>query len=543
MLDFSLLPIVYIFSFIFKDSFQAYLWLLVIFALFGHVGIICISAESMLEKIYPNSSTPTIYSVWLYFPLNSFISGFLTIFNLNLKEIETCERHRKLPNFTNFCKTAKKSYQNLHCCPPPTCEPFCSSNSLLFSLGKKALVMIVAGVIFFFVLALFEREYIFINKTINCVSYIVYFTLVYPRLRFCSVGNKDYEIAEEDEDVQKEQERVDNEVQNGKFNDILTVHRLSKAFGQLVAVRNLTFGVDYKSCFGLLGVNGAGKTTSFSMLVGEILPDKGDAYMLSGSVVLSKNVAKFQSKIGYCPQFNALLGKFTGWETLKFYAKIRGIPKKYLVRDVTNIITMVGLEEYSNVLVGEYSGGTMRKLSIAVALLGNPKLLFLDEPTSGVDPASRRKIWKTLEYAKQQLNCSIVITSHSMDECEALCSRIAIMGRGSVKCLGSSQHLRSKYCQGFAVRIMFTQERKFDEKYCEHVKTDFLNLFSSAQLKDEHQGMLRFHITDANQKFANIFEKMLSLDETYQFEDFRVSDTTLEQVFLYIAREGKQLPD
>ena len=121
------------------------------------------------------------------------------------------------------------------------------------------------------------------------------------------------------------------------------------------------------------------------------------------------------------------LDKLTGEETLYLFARLRGIPAAFLARDIQNLIKMVGLEAYAKKRTDTYSGGNRRKLSLAIALVGNPPLLFLDEPSAGVDPAARRKIWQTLGYLKRNFHCSIVLTSHSMEECEALCSRIGIM--------------------------------------------------------------------------------------------------------------------
>src|SRR5690606_33135914 len=149
-------------------------------------------------------------------------------------------------------------------------------------------------------------------------------------------------------------------------------------------------------CFGLLGVNGAGKTTTFSMLTGDLTPSDGNAFINDGQYSLLGNLRQFRRSIGYCPQFDALLDKLTGEETLRIYGLLRGIPWRHLSRDIRQLIQTVGLEAPASKATETYSGGNRRKLSLAVAMIGNPDLLFLDEPTTGVDPSARRKIWGTL---------------------------------------------------------------------------------------------------------------------------------------------------
>ncbi len=181
--------------------------------------------------------------------------------------------------------------------------------------------------------------------------------------------------------------------------------------------------------------------------------------------------------------------------------------------------------------------------------MGNPPLIFLDEPSAGVDPAARRKIWQTLGYLKRHFKSSIVLTSHviidtfylqnilinsithqSMEECEALCARIGIMVNGRFRCLGSTQHLRSKYGQGYSVTISLKKQFEANQEYLNSVQQGVTSLLPSALMKDYHQCLLHYHIPDPNEKWSNIFRQMSALNERFDFEDYVVSDTTLEQV-------------
>ncbi|KAK3771496.1 hypothetical protein RRG08_059535 [Elysia crispata] len=242
-------------------------------------------------------------------------------------------------------------------------------------------------------------------------------------------------VSSEDEDVAMERERVQA---RGKLDDMLVVQGLSKIYRQgwslhspkKVAVNNITFGVPDGECFGLLGVNGAGKTTTFRMLTGDSRPAGGTAFLKGERLSFSDK--KFGHDIGYCPQEG-----------------FRAAQIKLMARE---LLDKLGLEKFSNVIVHKYSGGTKRKLALAVALLGDPPILYLDEPTTGMDAVTRRLAWKCITQANRN-GQSVVLTSHSMGECDALCSRIAIMVNGQIKCIGSPQHLKNKFGDGHTLVI------------------------------------------------------------------------------------------
>jgi ATP-binding cassette subfamily A (ABC1) protein 3 len=265
---------------------------------------------------------------------------------------------------------------------------------------------------------------------------------------------------QEDYDVMSERQRIDGlSSRRSLHEDAIVVKDLTKRFGKLIpikAVNRLTFGVHKEECFGLLGVNGAGKTTTFKMLTGEETVSDGNAFI--DFLDLRHNLKSFQQRIGYCPQFDALLDKITGRETIYLFARLRGMPEELIPSYTNDLVKMVDLGKHVDKCTEAYSGGNRRKLSLAIALCATPPVIFLDEPTSGVDPSARRKIWSTLVNIQEKYQSAIILTSHSMEECEALCSRIAIMVNGEFKCLGSVQHLRSKFGQGFTVMAKLKRE-------------------------------------------------------------------------------------
>lgn len=287
-----------------------------------------------------------------------------------------------------------------------------------------------------------------------------------------------------------ERHAVDQAVANrDTANHALLAHELTKYYGSFRAVNSVSFSVQHKECFGLLGVNGAGKTTTFGMLTGDLLLSGGNAYIKKAD--LRHNLRKFQSYIGYCPQENTLIDNMTGREMLQLFCALRGVPKERTEPVVSHMIDLADLNLHAHKLTKTYSGGNKRKLSIAIAMIGNPPLLYLDEPTAGVDPAARRKIWATLSAAQRDLGSAVLLTSHSMEECEALCHRIAIMVGGTLRCLGSSQHLKEKFSQGFTILIKLSNESDAQEQaVCDAMKKLFGETCSLTRSHQVHNQLI-----------------------------------------------------
>ncbi|KAK8749806.1 hypothetical protein OTU49_015556, partial [Cherax quadricarinatus] len=212
------------------------------------------------------------------------------------------------------------------------------------------------------------------------------------------------------------------------------------------------------------------------MLTGDEIPTEGDAVIDGLSLRHERN--KFVQNIGYCPQFDAFLGDLTGVEMLQLMGRLRGINETYLKEVIATLVPLVDLTECAERPSSTYSGGNRRKLSTAMALVGSPPLVFLDEPTSGVDPVSRRRVWGAVSQATRN-GQSVVLTSHSMEECEALCSRIIIMAKGTLRCVGSTGHLKAKFGQGYSLQVKlrthgFTQGDKAEDEHAYNINVSML---------------------------------------------------------------------
>uniref|UniRef100_A0A8C2JXZ1 ATP-binding cassette, sub-family A (ABC1), member 3b n=1 Tax=Cyprinus carpio TaxID=7962 RepID=A0A8C2JXZ1_CYPCA len=301
----------------------------------------------------------------------------------------------------------------------------------------------------------------------------------------------------------------------------------------LLAVDRLSLAVGKGECFGLLGFNGAGKTTTFKMLTGDESITSGDAFIDGYSI--HRDVKKVQQRIGYCPQFDAVLDHMTGRETLSMYARLRGIPEKYVTACVENVLRSLLLEPHADKLVRSYSGGNKRKLSAGMALIGGPPVIFLDEPSTGMDPVARRLLWDAITRTRES-GKAIIITSHSMEECEALCTRLAVMVNGQFKCLGSPQHLKSKFGSGYTLLAKVRMDTELEEMDLQLFKDFIESTFPGSLLKDEHQGMVHYHLTDKTLTWAQVFGVLETAKEKYSIEDYCVSQISLEQVFLSFAQ-------
>ncbi|KRX00793.1 P-loop containing nucleoside triphosphate hydrolase [Pseudocohnilembus persalinus] len=300
-------------------------------------------------------------------------------------------------------------------------------------------------------------------------------------------GFPKYKPVELDDDVQKEADEVQKAGVNGYkivLNKIRKVFKLNKQ-KYLEAVKQVSVGIKSGECFALLGINGAGKTTLFKILSGDYKATSGEAYINGHNINTEMDIARYD--IGYCPQFDALLENLTTREHLELYTAIKGIPKKMRKPLIDSKIREMNLKKYENIPAGTYSGGNKRKLSVAIAMIGNPAVILLDEPSTGMDPRARRFMWTIISkiskknqiqnqnqiqdqnqnqdqiyYQNQNSNqnrynhknqsqiCSnkkssaVILTTHSMEEAEALSTKMVIMVEGQFKCLGSIQHINAK---------------------------------------------------------------------------------------------------
>ncbi|CAF3401063.1 unnamed protein product [Rotaria sp. Silwood1] len=334
-----------------------------------------------------------------------------------------------------------------------------------------------------------------------------------------------------DGDVMEERHRILHP--NETNHDILQAKSLTKVFrratGQsLLAVDHLCFGISKGQCFGLLGINGAGKTTTFKMITGDVRPTSGDCFLYEKQI--RTQACERPGSIGYCPQFDAVDGYLTSREALMCYAKLIGITDREHVVNLT--LKKFHMESFANRIIRTYSGGMRRKLSVAVAMLGQPDLILLDEPTNGMDPGNRRIVWNNIIKAKKQ-DKAILLTSHSMAECDVLCSRLAIMVNGQFKCLGTPQHLKHRFGTGYYLKL-----RLEDESSIQIASNIVHQYLPDSNMTERHGTRLEYNIPKTY-TLSKIFGFIETNKNLMNVIDYSLSQTTLEHVFLRFASKQR----
>jgi ABC-2 type transport system ATP-binding protein len=222
---------------------------------------------------------------------------------------------------------------------------------------------------------------------------------------------------------------------------MLETEKLTRRFGTLTAVDALTLSIGTGEVFGLLGPNGAGKSTAIKMLTTLLPPTAGTARVAGFDIV--RQATRVRRVIGYVPQLLSADGALTGYENLLVFARLYELPHRERDTRIHEALAFMNLDDVADRLVGTYSGGMIRRLEIAQATLHRPQVLFLDEPTVGLDPLAREVVWDHLEQLQAEMETTIFLTTHYMDEAEKLCTRVAIMHLGKIAAIGTPAELKA----------------------------------------------------------------------------------------------------
>lgn len=351
-------------------------------------------------------------------------------------------------------------------------------------------------------------------------------------------NSKDAEVglAMEPEDVALERQRVQELIDSQDSGDraSIVIQSLKKVFGRKVkklAVKDLTLAVNRGECFGLLGPNGAGKSTSLNMLTGFLTPSGGTA-VVEGYEITSE-MDQIYHIMGVCPQDNLLWGRLSAREHLLFYARLKNLTGKELQDAVTTALKSVNLLNggVADKEVRKFSGGMKRRLSVAISLIGNPAVVYMDEPSTGLDPASRQNLWRVVKDSKP--GRGIILTTHSMEEASVLCDRLGIFVDGQLVCLGAPKELTARYGDFFVFTI--TSDPKYEADVDEFVK----NLCPNARRTYSLAGTQKYELPSKDISLDQIFAAMEGAQESKSLSilDWGVSNATLEEVFIKFAKE------
>jgi ABC-2 type transport system ATP-binding protein len=254
------------------------------------------------------------------------------------------------------------------------------------------------------------------------------------------------------EDVSdKSQDTDDAAVANQKV--AIVTRDLTRCFGALVAVDKLSLRIMPGIIFGLLGPNGAGKSTAIKMLITLLPPTSGSASVSGFDIV--REPREVRRRIGYVPQLLSADGGLTGYDNLMILARLHGVPRAERIPRINNALELMGLTQSARTLVKNYSGGMIRRLEIAQAVLHRPEVLFLDEPTVGLDPVARHAVWEHILELRRQFGSTILLTTHYMEEADSLCDQLAFMHLGRVMAAGSPDELKDTLGTGASLDDVF----------------------------------------------------------------------------------------
>ena len=359
-----------------------------------------------------------------------------------------------------------------------------------------------------------------------------------------------------DDEIKNEYEKVSHLVKENNYNELesypLVSDHLTKIYPSNLnsknpqkrmkkSLDNFTLCLNNNEIFGLLGPNGAGKTTFFSLLTGIYEPTND--YINGNSI--KTNINKVQELIGYCPQFDLLWDDLTVKEHLEFYSNLKNVSSNLINENVNKTLSNTKLEKFKNFLVKELSGGMKRRLSLGISLVGNPSIVFLDEPTTGLDPENKRQIWDILTICKE--NKCMILTTHLMDEAEILSDRIGIIVHGHLKCLGSQFKLKKIYGKGFKLCInlipfSMLNDKDFvknDEEFIEERKDNnfkfIKDIFPGSILVENYKNALIFEISNKEFDAELLFNKIEEKKNSLYITNWAISQVSLEDIFIRLT--------
>ncbi|MBI5054804.1 MAG: ATP-binding cassette domain-containing protein [Chloroflexi bacterium] len=311
-------------------------------------------------------------------------------------------------------------------------------------------------------------------------------------------------------------------------NHAIQVQNLQKSFGENKAVQGVSFDVQEGEIFSLLGPNGAGKTTTISMLCCLLRPDDGDALIMGHSI--RREATGVKSVLGVVPQEIALYEDLTARENLDFWGKMYGLRGAPLKTSVAEVLDIIGLSDRANERVGKYSGGMKRRVNIGVALLHKPKVIYMDEPTVGIDPQSRRNILDSVVSLKQQ-GMTVLYTTHYMEEAQELSDHIAIMDHG--KLIANGTHAELVKIVGQMDRIILTVNTEAEQVIGAWREVEGVKQVAAAD------GVLTLLVEDSNRVLPRLFDSANARGARITSIDIQVPN--LESVFLHLT--GRALRD
>lgn len=301
--------------------------------------------------------------------------------------------------------------------------------------------------------------------------------------------------------------------------EIISVKNLHKEFGSFIAVKNIDFEVFEGEIFGFLGPNGAGKSTTINMLT-TVLPLSSGSINIAGFDSI-KQAQKVRGAIGVIPQNNSLEPELTAYENLEYYGRLYHMKQGDIKERIIELLKIVGLLEKKDILVKNYSGGMRRRLEIAKSFIHNPKIIFMDEPTTGLDAQTKQSIWDHIKRLNKENNVTIFITTHYLEEADALCDRIAIIDHGEIIALDTAENLKDMIGEGDMIDVT-------TDKPDEFVK--IVKKITKKIQKDKKR--IRLFVDHGEKKIPQI---MKLCEKKVKIESISFHEPTMEDVFFHFT--------
>ncbi|XP_016879501.1 ATP-binding cassette sub-family A member 9 isoform X3 [Homo sapiens] len=344
----------------------------------------------------------------------------------------------------------------------------------------------------------------------------------------------------EEEDIQMERMRTVNAMAVRDFDEtpVIIASCLRKEYAgkkkncfskrkKKIATRNVSFCVKKGEVIGLLGHNGAGKSTTIKMITGDTKPTAGQV-ILKGS-----GGGEPLGFLGYCPQENALWPNLTVRQHLEVYAAVKGLRKGDAMIAITRLVDALKLQDQLKAPVKTLSEGIKRKLCFVLSILGNPSVVLLDEPSTGMDPEGQQQMWQVIRATFRNTERGALLTTHYMAEAEAVCDRVAIMVSGRLRCIGSIQHLKSKFGKDYLLEMKLKNLAQMEPLHAE-----ILRLFPQAAQQERFSSLMVYKLpVEDVRPLSQAFFKLEIVKQSFDLEEYSLSQSTLEQVFLELSKE------
>ncbi|XVF51953.1 hypothetical protein PTKIN_Ptkin04bG0225400 [Pterospermum kingtungense] len=340
-------------------------------------------------------------------------------------------------------------------------------------------------------------------------------------------------------DVSQEREKVEELLLEPTATHPIICDNLKKTYPardgnpEKFAVRGLSLALPRGECFGMLGPNGAGKTSLINMMIGLTKPTSGTAYVQG--LDIRTDMDTIYTSMGVCPQHDLLWETLTGREHLLFYGRLKNLKGSALNQAVEGSLKSFNLFHggVADKQAGKYSGGMKRRLSVAISLIGDPKVVYMDEPSTGLDPASRNRLWTVVKTAKQDR--AIILTTHSMEEAEVLCDRLGIFVDGSLQCIGNPKELKARYGGSYIFTMTTSSNHEEEvEKLARHLSPNANKIYQIS-------GTQKFEMPKQEVRIADVFEAVENAKRRFTVFAWGLADTTLEDVFIKVARGAQSV--